>query len=28
MAKLIIDIETVGEDFDKMDETTKEMLTR
>jgi DNA polymerase elongation subunit (family B) len=26
--KLIIDIETVGEDFDSLDETTKESLTR
>jgi uncharacterized protein YprB with RNaseH-like and TPR domain len=28
MAKLIIDIETIGEDFDKLDETTKDVLTR
>ncbi len=28
MAKLVFDIETVGEDFDKMDETTQEVLTR
>jgi 3'-5' exonuclease len=28
MAKLIFDIETVGEDFDAMDETTQEVLTR
>lgn len=28
MSKLIFDIETVGEDFDALDETTKEVLTR
>ena len=28
MPKLIFDIETVGEDFDSLDETTKEVLTR
>jgi hypothetical protein len=28
MSKLIIDIETVGENFDEMDETTKDVLTR
>lgn len=28
MAKIIFDIETAGEDFDKMDETTQKMLTR
>jgi len=28
MASLIIDIETIGEDFDKMDEVTKKSLTR
>lgn len=28
MATLIIDIETIGEDFDAMDETTKKMMTR
>lgn len=28
MAKLIIDIETIGEDFDKMDKATQELLTR
>lgn len=28
MAKLIFDIETIGEDFEKMDETTKAVLTR
>lgn len=28
MAKLIFDIETIGEDFEKMDETTQEVLTR
>ncbi len=28
MPKLIFDIETVGEDFDALDETTKEVLTR
>ncbi len=28
MAKLIFDIETIGEDFEKMDETTREVLTR
>ncbi len=27
MSKLIIDIETVGENFDEMDDTTKEILT-
>jgi 3'-5' exonuclease len=27
MAKLIFDIETIGEDFDEMDETTQEVLT-
>ncbi len=26
--KLVLDIETVGEDFDSLDETTKEVLTR
>ncbi len=28
MPKLIFDIETVGEDFDELDETTQEVLTR
>lgn len=28
MPKLIFDIETIGEDFDKLDETTQESLTR
>jgi len=28
MAKLVFDIETVGEDFEKMDQTTQEILTR
>jgi uncharacterized protein YprB with RNaseH-like and TPR domain len=28
MAKLIFDIETIGEDFDSLDETTQEVLTR
>jgi len=28
MPKLVFDIETVGEDFDKMDETTRDVLTR
>lgn len=28
MAKLVFDIETVGEDFDRMDKTTREVLTR
>jgi 3'-5' exonuclease len=28
MAKLVFDIETVGEDFDQMDKTTQEVLTR
>ena len=28
MAKLIFDIETAGEDFDSLDETTQKMLTR
>lgn len=28
MSKLIFDIETVGEDFDALDETTQEVLTR
>ncbi len=28
MARLIFDIETVGEDFDALDETTREVLTR
>ncbi len=28
MAKIIFDIETAGEDFDKMDKTTQKMLTR
>lgn len=28
MSKLIFDIETVGEDFDKLDETTQEVLTK
>jgi uncharacterized protein YprB with RNaseH-like and TPR domain len=28
MARIVFDIETVGEDFDKMDETTQEVLTR
>lgn len=28
MAKLIFDIETIGEDFDKLDKTTQESLTR
>ena len=27
MAKLIFDIETIGEDFDSLDETTKKVLT-
>jgi hypothetical protein len=28
MSKLIIDIETIGEDFDALDETTQEVMTR
>lgn len=28
MAKLVFDIETIGEDFNKLDETTQEFLTR
>ena len=28
MAKLVFDIETIGEDFEKMDETTQDVLTR
>ena len=28
MSKLAFDIETIGEDFDKLDETTQEVLTR
>ncbi len=28
MAKIIFDIETIGEDFEEMDETTQEVLTR
>jgi len=28
MAKLIFDIETVGEDFDSLDETTRNSLTQ
>lgn len=28
MAKLVIDIETVGENFDQLDQTTQEVLTR
>ncbi len=28
MSKLIFDIETIGEDFDSLDETTQEVLTR
>ncbi|MCL4437725.1 ribonuclease H-like domain-containing protein, partial [Patescibacteria group bacterium] len=28
MAKLVFDIETIGEDFDSADETTRELLTR
>lgn len=28
MPKLILDIETIGEDFDQLDETTQEVLTR
>jgi len=28
MPKLIFDIETIGEDFEKLDETTQEVLTR
>jgi 3'-5' exonuclease len=28
MPRLVFDIETVGEDFDKMDKTTQEVLTR
>lgn len=28
MARLVFDIETIGEDFDAMDETTREVLTR
>lgn len=28
MSKLIFDIETIGEDFDRLDETTREVLTR
>ena len=28
MKKMVLDIETVGEDFDRMDETTREIVTR
>jgi len=28
MAKLIFDIETAGESYDEMDETTREILTK
>ena len=28
MSKLILDIETIGEDFDSLDKTTQEVLTR
>ena len=28
MSKLVFDIETIGEDFDSLDQTTQESLTR